>query len=69
MTTHKNQSTTGGIPVNFTVACVSYNLYNQVKCKYYDPYNDNIQFDFEGLKELTKIYYSGLSEFLNEKFF
>jgi len=54
ITTHKNQSTTGGIPVNFTVACVSYNLYNRVKCKYHDPYNDNIQFDFEELKELTK---------------
>ncbi len=69
MITHKNQSTTGGIPVNFTVACVSYNLYNQVKCKYHDPHNNDIQFDSEGLKELTKTYYSGLAEFLNEKIF
>ena len=69
MSTHKVQSRTGGIPVNFTVACVSYNLYNQVKCKYHDPYNDDIRFDSESLKELTKKYYSGLAGFLNEKLF
>ena len=69
MTTHKMQSTTGGIPVNFTVACVSYNLYNQVKCKYHDPYNDNAPYDSQGLKELTKKYYSGLAGFLNEELF
>lgn len=69
MTTHKNQSTTGGIPVNYTVACVSYNLYNQVKCKYHDPYNDNVPYDFKGLKKLTRNYYSGLVGFLNEKYF
>jgi len=69
MTTHKNQSTTGGIPVNFTVACVSHNLYNQVKCKYHDPYNDNVPYDFKVLKKLTRNYYSGLAEFLNEEYF
>ncbi len=69
MVTHKQQSRTGGIPVNFTVACVSYNLYNQVKCKYHDPHNEDTKFDSEGLKALTKIYYSGLAEFLEEKIF
>jgi hypothetical protein len=69
MKDHKQQSTTGGIPVNCTVACVSYHLYSQVKCKYHDPFNDNIAFDKETFTELTKIYYSGLSEFLNEKYF
>lgn len=69
MAIHKNQSTTGGIPVSYTVACVSYNLYRQVKCKYYDPHNDNIQFDFKELKELTKKYYSGLSGFLKNEIF
>jgi hypothetical protein len=46
MATHKAQSQTGGIPVNFTVACVSYNLYNNIQCKYHDPFNDNIVTDY-----------------------
>lgn len=69
MTKHKRQSQTGGIPVNFSVACVSYNLYNNVQCKYHDPFNDNIQYDNELLRGLTRNYYKGLSEFLNQKFF
>lgn len=69
MTKHKAQSQTGGIPVNFSVACVSYNLYNNVQCKYHDPFNDNIQYDNELLRGLTRNYYKGLSEFLNQKFF
>jgi hypothetical protein len=69
MNKHKNQSQTGGIRVNFTVASVAYDLYNQVKCKYYDPYNDNTLYDNELLSKLTKNYYSGLLEFLNKKFF
>lgn len=69
MTTHKNQSLTGGIPVNFTVACVSYDLYNNTKCKYHDPFNDNIPYDNEMLSNLTRNYYTGLLEFLNQKYF
>ncbi len=69
MTTHKTQSQTGGIPVNYSVACVSYNLYNNIKCKYHDPLIDNIQYDNELLRGLTRKYYKGLSEFLNHKFF
>jgi hypothetical protein len=64
MTEHKRQSQTGGIPVNFTVASVSYNLYNQLKCKYHDPYNDNILFNKELFVESTKKYYSGFIDFL-----
>ena len=80
MNQHKLQSQKGGIPVNFTVASVSYNLYNQVKCKYHDPYNGNIPFDEELFAESTKKYYSGFIDFLefgnykeikykNEKFY
>ena len=65
MDKHKKQSKTGGIDVDFTVASVSYNLYKKVKCKYFDPYNDNIPFDKELFKNLTKEYYSGFSEFLD----
>jgi len=69
MNTHKNQSLTGGIPVNFTVACVSYNLYNQVTCNYHDPFNENIPYDNVSLRALTRNYYQGLSEFLDQKHF
>jgi len=62
---HKNQSQAGTIPVNFTVASVSYDLYNKVKCKYHDPCNANIPFDEELLSEITKKYYSGIIEFLD----
>jgi hypothetical protein len=69
MTTHKTQSQTGGIPVNFSVACVSYNLYNNIKCNYHDPYYEGIPYDHKLLKLLTKQYYSGLSEYSNKKYF
>lgn len=69
MTNHKTQSQTGGIPVNFSVACVSYNLYNHVQCNYHDPYNDNVPYDNELLKKISRKYYSGLAEYLNEKYF
>lgn len=69
MTIHKNQSLSGGIPVNFTVACVSYGLYDNVKCKYHDPFNDNVLYDNAMLSTLTRNYYTGLLEFLNQKYF
>ncbi|WP_330442278.1 hypothetical protein [Flavobacterium sp. C4GT6] len=69
MSVHKAQSKTGGIAVNFTVACVSYNLYNKVKCKYHDPFNDNISYDLDLVTKLTKNYYAGLLGFLNNRFF
>lgn len=64
MADHKSQSKTGAILVNFTVASVSYNLYNKVRCNYHDPYNANIPFDEELLSEITKKYYSGIIDFL-----
>jgi hypothetical protein len=69
MTKHKNQSRRGGIPVNFSVACISYNLFKRVKCNYHDPYNDSVPYDNDSLSRLTKEYYRGLSGFLNEKYF
>jgi hypothetical protein len=69
MTEHKDQSQQGGIPVNYTIASVAYDLYNNVKCKYHDPFNDNIRFDNQLLSRLTKKYYRGLSAFLDQKLF
>ncbi|MFP5436922.1 MAG: hypothetical protein ACLGH8_04000 [Bacteroidia bacterium] len=68
MTTHKNQSR-GSIPVNFSVACVSYNIYNNIKCKYYDPINDDVKYDSDLLRALTKEYYTGLLSFLETDLF
>jgi len=69
MTNHKNQSQNGSIPVNFSVACVSYNLYKRVRCKYHDPINSSVQFDNDLFRRLTMMYYTGLSEFPNEDLF
>ena len=69
MISHKNQSMTGGIPVNYSIACVSYNLYNKIKSKYHDPFNDDVPYDFEILNKLMRQYYSGLTGFLNAKYF
>ena len=69
MTKHKKQSKQGGIPVDYTVACVSYNLYKEVKCNYYDPENDNKPTNHKLLQSLSKKYYSGFAKFLNEKYF
>lgn len=69
MVTHKTQSQSGPIPVNFSIACVSFNLFNQVTCNYHDPFNDNIQYDNVSLQALTRNYYRGLAEFLNRDIF
>ena len=69
MANPKAQSRTGGIPVNFTVASVAYDLYNKVKCKYHDPFNNDVPYAEELLVGLTKDYYGDLSEFLNEEYF
>lgn len=69
MAVHKAQAGSGKIATKFNVACVSYNLYNQVKCKYHDPINGNYVYDDELFKSLTKRYYSGLLEFLNNDYF
>ena len=54
----KAQAKAGGIPVAFSIACASYNLYEKVTCKYYDPPgDDNATFDEETFKALTKQYY------------
>lgn len=69
MAIHKAQAGSGKIATKFDVACVSYNLYNQVECKYHDPINDDYVYDDELFKSLTKRYYSGLLEFLNNDYF
>ncbi|MHB1922894.1 MAG: hypothetical protein ACYCOO_11735 [Chitinophagaceae bacterium] len=69
MNTHKIQARSGNYPRDFSVACVSYNLFGQVTCKYYDPFNDNISYDNESLQRATRNYYNGLAGFLDQKYF
>ncbi len=69
MAAHKVQAQSGGIPVNFSVACISANMYRGIRCKYHDPFNDNISLDEELLGRLSAQYYSGLAEFLDSNYF
>ncbi|MCC7303497.1 MAG: hypothetical protein IT233_12730 [Bacteroidia bacterium] len=69
MAEHKAQSRSGKISVNFSMASVTYNMYDKIKCKYHDPYNDGVSYNEELLSSLSKQYYMGLYEFVNEKYF
>lgn len=69
MSTHKTQAQSGTVRVNYSVACVSYDLFNQVTCKYHDPFNSNIPYDNVTLRAATRNYYSDLSKFLDQKYF
>ena len=65
MNHHKAQSEQGGIPVNYTVASVTYQLYRETRCNYYDPHYQGIPYDLESLRTLSRNYYSGLIKFLD----
>lgn len=69
MANHKAQAQSGPFTTNYSVACVSYNLYDGVQCKYHDPENDGAEYDIEALSTLSKDYFGGLAEFLNENSF
>lgn len=65
----KQQAQSGLVTVNSCVACVSYNIYKKIECNYWDPTNRSVRFDDELFKILTRQYYKGLAEFLDEKYF
>lgn len=67
MSEHKTQAQSGPIPVNFSIACISYNLYNEVKCKYHDPENPETPYDENLLIKLSKDYYNSLNDFIKNK--
>jgi hypothetical protein len=60
MQTHKDQSSTGPIPVHFTMASVAYDLYSSPKVKYYDPPNDGVEYDSELNLKLRSDYYTAI---------
>lgn len=69
MKVHKSQARSGPINVNFSVACVSYNLFQRITCNYHDPFNDNVPYDNISLAALSRNYYRGLAAFLDQKLF
>lgn len=66
MAKHKAQSQAGPIPVNFSVASVTYNIYDVLQCKFHDPVGDDIEFSHRENNELAKGYYRNLHEGLSE---
>lgn len=66
MATHKLQSQTGPIPVNFSVASVTYNIYEKLRCKFHDPVNENAEFLDVLNNTLAKQYYLNLHEQLSD---
>jgi len=69
MAKHKIQAGSGTLKRSYSVASVSYNLYNRVLCNYHDPINDEIKYDSEGLRKSSAIFYSNLLEFINTDYF
>ena len=69
MLSHKSQAQSGPLAVNFSVASVSYNLYELVQCKYHDPYNDTIQYNAPINRELNRLYCTGIFEYVNFEYF
>lgn len=67
MAIHKNQSAQGPLKINFSVASVTYNLYNKVKVKYYDPISENNEFDYALNLELSRDYYRGFVQLLESQ--
>jgi hypothetical protein len=67
MNKHKTQSKQGPLNIQFSVASVSYNIYSKVKNKYYDPVNDNSEFNFDLNLKLSQEYYSGFAQMLQQQ--
>ncbi|MEK6495251.1 hypothetical protein [Myroides odoratimimus] len=65
MDEHKKQAASGQIIVDFSVASVSYSLYSQVRCNYYDPIQNKTPDFKEALTKVSKDYYSGFLDFLD----
>lgn len=66
MATHKLQSQAGPIPVHFSVASVTHNIYESLRCKFHDPVNKQTEF-LENLNNtLAKQYYISLHEQLSD---
>ncbi|WP_372375348.1 hypothetical protein ACDI35_21100 [Xanthomonas axonopodis pv. cajani] len=66
MAGHKAQSKTGPLPVNFSAASVSYNLYRKPKIKFYDPDVDGNLYDSSLNIKLRELYYKAALDFVGK---
>lgn len=64
MNEHKQQSQSGPVPVNFSIASVSYDLYSKPKIKYYDPINENVEYNEDVNQQLRSLYYDAVIELI-----
>jgi hypothetical protein len=65
MNKHKAQAGSGSIPVHYSVACVSYNMYRSIRCNYHDPRISDVRYDSALLRLLSKAYYYSFREYAN----
>lgn len=54
MEQHKEQASSGPIPVHFSIASVSYNLFREPTCKYYDPVLDGAEYQADFNQNLAR---------------
>ena len=66
MREHKEQSKTGPLAVNFSVASVAYDLYQTPEVKYYDPPLKDAAYQRDLNQRLRANYYSAVLLFLKE---
>ena len=66
MAEHKIQSTSGPLPVNFSVASVAYGLYRRPKVKYYDPIQEGLEYQRTLNLSLRSNYYAAVLTFVSE---
>ncbi|MEB7888770.1 hypothetical protein NGK36_05600 [Hafnia alvei] len=64
MSKHKDQSETGPLSINFSVASVAYNLYKKPKIKFYDPIGDNVPYENDLNSRLRELYYKNALFFI-----
>ena len=67
MAIHKSQSAQGPLKINFSVASVAYNLYDKIRVKYYDPINEDNEFDYALNLDLSRNYYRGFVQLLDSQ--
>lgn len=64
MSKHKSQSQQGPIPVNFSIASVSFDLYRSPKVKFYDPINKDTEYHKDQNQQLRSLYYQSVLELI-----
>ncbi len=69
MAEHKIQASSGNLNRHYSVASVSYNIYDKVLCNYHDPINEKNEYDSEGLRKSSAKFYSNLLDFINKDYF